>query len=883
MTRVSRKHLLNDRRFKNILDITDKPLEVFRTTLLEARRTLYEYHIDGAPASEILSANSWLIDRILTAAWSTLGATQMDVERCALLAVGGYGRRELHPHSDIDLLILFSLSPNSVERLFVEHYVRFLWDIGLQVGHSVRTLQDCFLQAEEDVTVLTNMMEARLICGHRRLLEKLSSGLQPDRLWSVHDFYHAKTHEQLSRHHRYNDTAYNLEPHIKEGPGGLRDIHTISWIAQRQFGSRNFMALIEHNFLTQEEYRMLRRGRNFIWRIRNSLHFRSNRCEDRLLFDYQEEIAHEFGYINDKQSLAVEKLMKRYYRTIKKLRFLNDLLLQYFHQEIMSQNPKLVLNLNLRFRAIDGLIETVHPKVFEQQPFALLEIFTLLQQRSDLLGIQAKTIRDIWSSRALVGSKFRKDVRCRTLFMEILHWPSGQLHTLKRMNDYGILGAYIPVFGRIVGQMQQDLFHYYTVDAHLLFVVRNLRRLEIENYNDELPFASSVMRTIYKRHRLFLAALFHDIAKGRGGDHSRLGERDAYDFCRLHDLSQYDSKFVAWLVRHHLLMSWFSQREDISDPTVITKFAAIVGNQERLDNLYVLTISDIRGTNPQIWNDWKGQLLFDLYLSTSRALKRGLDVPLDLKEEVTDIRLETLNFLSTDHSIVTAANKYWDTLNFDYFLRYRPEFIAWHTKHLLSTSVTELPLVAARPLLNSDTAQFLICSPHSDRLLSDITASFDHASINIIDARVHKARSGLIVMIFVVLMPPASISKENELNASAAKIRAQLLNPHQDYSLAKNRVAPKLKYFPIQTEVLFKSVPDQKYTVMEVIAQDRPGLLHQVANSLVACKINFLNARISTFGERAEDIFLLHDRDGGELKSQHRKKLLEQTILGALP
>jgi [protein-PII] uridylyltransferase len=883
MTRVSRKQLLDDNRFQVEVSATRQPLEVFRSSLGQARQKLRRYHTTGSTSQNILSAYSWLIDRILTAAWIHLAPQEMKYRRSALIAVGGYGRSELHPYSDIDLLILFRSKPNSMERLFSETYIRFLWDIGLQVGHSVRTLKDCVAQARDDVTVITNMMEGRIIHGNSELSEELTTRIGPQNIWPIKNFFRAKFDEQSARHHRYNDTAFNLEPHIKEGPGGLRDIHTIKWIAQRHFGSKDLNALIDHGFLSNDECRMLIRGRNLLWKIRNALHFLSGRCEDRLLFDYQKEIAQEFGYKDDRRSLAVEKLMKRYYRTVKELSFLNDLLLQYFHQEILTRDQQLVIDLNRRFRAVDGLIQIKHSNVFQRQPFALLEIFALLQQRSDLHGIHASTIRQIWSSRRLVDSEFRKDIRCRALFMEMMRSPSGQIHSLRRMNDYGILGAYIPVFGRIVGQMQHDLFHFFTVDAHLLFVVRNLRRLEISDYDYELPFASSVMRSIFKRHRLFLAALFHDIAKGRGGDHSELGEKEAYNFCRLHDLSEYDSKFVAWLVRYHLLMSWVAQREDISNPNVITQFARTVGTHERLDNLYILTVADIRATNPYVWNDWKGQLLMDLYIATSRALQRGVDAPVDLQDRVKDVCSETLNLLPKEDTTIDAARRYWSTLDPDYFLRYRPEIIAWHTQSLLSTSVTDLPLVSVNPQIESETAQFLICSPDSDRFLSQVTAGFDQENMNIIDARVHKTRSGLVMMIFVVLMESNILINEGELTASSLRIRNQLLDRHPKKRSQLKRLAPRMKHFPIDTEVSFHTDTDRRHTVMEVTAQDRPGLLHQVANVLVECKARLVNARVSTFGERAEDVFLLHDRDGGEIRSKSQKDCLATKIKEALP
>ncbi|MBO67983.1 MAG: [protein-PII] uridylyltransferase [Acidiferrobacteraceae bacterium] len=882
MTRVSRKRLLNLNDFEDKLSNNDNHLACFRSAIENARAELQLYHKAGLSSHEILIANSWVTDRLVTRAWTLLATRNLPYKRSALLAVGGYGRCELQPYSDIDLLIVYRTSANAVEQEFSEQFIRFLWDIGLQVGHSVRTLTECVSQAKLDVTVLTNMMEARFLCGNTEISNVLQKRIGPTELWPVRKYFTAKRDEQIQRHHHYNDTAYNLEPHLKEGPGGLRDIQTISWIAQRHFGSRDLRALVEHNFLSEHECRMLVRGRNFLWRVRNALHFISRRCEDRLLFNYQKEIALEFGYQDDVHSLAIEKFMKRYYRTVKSLRFLNDLLLQYFHQEILSYNKKITVNINRRFCSINGLIGTRNSKIFDQQPFALLEIFTLLQQRPELTGIQASTIRQIWSSRSLVDASFRKDIRCRSLFMEMLRSPSGQLQSLRRMNDYGILGAYIPVFGRIVGQMQHDLFHFFTVDAHLLFVVRNLRRLEIPQYSHELPFPSSIMQSIFKRHRLFIAALFHDIAKGRGGDHSKLGEKEAYSFCRLHDLSDYDSKFVAWLVRQHLLMSWVAQRQDISDPDVITNFARNVGNQERLDNLYLLTVSDMRGTSPYVWNDWKGQLLMDLYLATSHALQRGVDEPIDLRDRVKDARLETASLLPNDPDAIKAANRYWDTLAADYFLRYRPEIIAWHTQILLSTPITDLPLVSGRLQAESKTAQFLICSPRSDELLSYVTKGFDNEGMNIIDARVHMISSGLVLMIFVVLQNSNTSLDEKELLSCSARIRSQLLNPSLASSTTPQRLAHKIKHFPIKTLVDFRSAPERGSTIMELTAQDRPGLLHQVANVLINCKVRLVTARVTTFGEKVEDVFLIQQLNGGEIKSKAQRERLAREIRKAL-
>ena len=856
-------------------------VEQCRAQLAEAKAGMSAAHAAKIRPGRLLRSHSDFIDNMLSSLWKGLVEEESTPSRLALIAVGGYGRQELHPGSDIDLLILRARDSSNSESVKIESFIRFLWDVGLQVGHSTRTLQECVSQAKADITVVTNLMEARHLSGDPTLLDRLAIRVAPERMWSPRKFFEAKRQEQIQRHQRYGETAYNLEPHVKEGPGGLRDIQTIQWVGHRYFGTPDLEKLSDEGFLTNAEVRELLSGRELLWRLRNGLHLLTGRSEDRLLFDYQREIASEFGY-RDGAQLAVEKLMKRYFQTVKKLRVLNEILLQHFEEAILTTSKRQVTPINRRFRTVDGLLEAANPNVFKRQPFALLEAFLLLIQEPGVRDFRGDTVRLIRKHLKLIDGNFRRDIRCRSLFMEILKSPRGQTRALRKMDAYGVLGAYLPAFGRVVGQMQHDLFHAYTVDAHLLFVLRNLRRMDLPQHDHELPDCSRLMQGLFKKHRLYLAALFHDIAKGRGGDHSTLGERDALRFCRDHDLSDYDMKFVAWLVRTHLRMSWVAQRQDISDPDVIDQFASEVGDQERLDNLYLLTVADMRGTSPKVWNDWKAKLLLDLYHGTSQALRRGKGQPVQLEERIRDVQQETLRILGTESS--PMASQLWAQFDQDYFLRNSPEDIAWHATLLLARRAAEFPLIEIRRDAASGTSRFLFCCPDSEDLLCRVTAGLDRLNLNIVDARVHRLSSNLVIMIFVILTANNEAAQQFRSDTVIERLRTNLLTKDWEPPARRVRVPRALKHFPIETTVQFsESETEDGPTVMEVVAQDRPGLLLQVAKALLSCKIHLANAKVGTFGARAEDIFYVTDRDGLPIKDMAQRELIADQIRSALP
>nr|AQQ74501.1 hypothetical protein [uncultured bacterium] len=864
--------------FDRALAATSTPVELFRHTLQEIDDSLADRFRRGVPVADLVHQRAWFMDELLIRAWGRFFGNAG--ETMALVAVGGYGRRELHPHSDIDLLVLLEPGPASG---FLEPFLAFLWDIGLKVGHSARTVDECVIEAARDVTVATNLMEARLLAGSAALFEAMRARTGPTHLWPSDAFFEAKSSEQLQRHRKFHDTAYNLEPNVKDGPGGLRDIQTIGWVAKRHFGAATLEDLVAHGFLTPPELDALVKGQDFLWKIRYGLHLLTARNENRLLFDHQQALARDLGYRDEGHHLAVELFMKDYYRTITELGRLNEMLLQLFEEAILHpEGPSETRRINRRFVARDGFIEAADPGVFGRYPFALLEIFLLLEQHPELKGVRASTIRLIRDHRHLIDQRFRDDLRCRSLFMEILRQPRGITHELRRMNRYGVLAAYFPAFGEIVGQMQYDLFHVYTVDDHTLNVVRNLRRFTVPEYEHELPLCSRVIRRIPKLELLYLAALFHDIAKGRGGDHSVLGADDAYDFCVHHGLGDHDSRLVAWLVRNHLLMSMTAQHRDISDPDVILAFAKTVGDQVRLDYLYLLTVADIRGTNPTLWNNWKDALLRELYGATRNALVRGFENPLEREERIRENREAALGLLAdVPRDRIEAL---WSQIDDeDYFLRHSADEIAWQARLVLRTPRDRLPLIEIRQETARGGTEIFLYTHDQDHLFALTTTALDQLGLNILSARIITTRDGYTLDTYLVLdeagKPIADPLRIEEIRRTVAQRIAQ-----QDVGAARvtRRATRQLRHFLIPTQVVFSDDLDRRYTVMELVTVDRPGLLARVGRAFVEHGVRVQDAKIATFGERVEDVFFITDRNNHPIEDERRLSRLAQTITETL-
>ncbi|MBK8163100.1 MAG: [protein-PII] uridylyltransferase [Gammaproteobacteria bacterium] len=862
--------------FDRALASTTTPLELFRHTLQSVDQALAERFAKGVPVTDLVRQRVWFVDELLLRAWHRFIPPQGG--GIALVAVGGYGRHELHPNSDIDLLILLEPDAQAARQGSLEKFLAFLWDIGLEVGHSVRTVQQCVEEAGQDVGVATNLMEARLLAGDDALFQTMCARTGPEHVWPTRAFFEAKWREQLARHRKYHDTAYNLEPNVKEGPGGLRDIQTIAWVAKRHFRTGTLRDLVARDFLTQREYADLAQGREFLWKVRYALHLLTGRNENRLLFDYQRTLAAQFGYQDDHR-LAVENFMKDYYRAITELSRLNEMLLQLFQEVILHADaPVEIVRINKRFQSCNGFIEVADTGVFRRYPFALLEIFLLLEQDRTLKGVRAATIRLIRDHRHLVDDRFRNDLRCRSLFMEILRQPSGVTHELRRMNRYGILAAYFPAFGTIVGQMQYDLFHVYTVDDHTLHVLRNLRRFTVPAYEQEFPLCSRIMKRIPKPELLYLGALFHDIAKGRGGDHSELGAADAFAFCRHHGLSDYDAHLVSWLVRNHLIMSSTAQHKDISDPDVIAEFARKVGDTARLEYLYLLTVADIRGTNPTLWNGWKDALLIDLYSSTRSILGRGLDSPVDKDERIAETRTAALALLAVADAerIITV----WSELDEEYFLRHSPDEIAWQMRLILAGRPEDLPLIRVREETGRGGTEIFIYARDQDHLFAMTTSALDQLGLNVLNARVITTRSGYTLDTYIVLDENGgTIRDPHRIREIADTIRTRISRGDIRAARTSRRPARQLRHFSIPTQVVFSEDAHHRYTIAELTTVDRPGLLARVGQAFVECGVRLQNAKIATFGERVEDVFFVTDKSNRPLNGQAQLDALRDSLI----
>ncbi|BCO30469.1 bifunctional uridylyltransferase/uridylyl-removing enzyme [Thiohalobacter sp. COW1] len=860
-----------------------RPMAVLREALKQGDATLRHHFEAGAPAPELVYGRCWLIDQLLRRAWALYFDPQ--ATDISLVAVGGYGRAELLPGSDIDLLILLAEGAEPGHAEAIREFLADLWDMGVEVGHSVRTIAECVEHGRADITIATNLLEARHLTGSHALYEQMRERTGPEHMWNGRDFFDAKLREQDVRHHKYHDTAYNLEPNIKENPGGLRDIQMIGWVAKRHYGVLTLHGLVEHGFLTEHEYETLVEGQSFLWRIRFALHSLTRRREDRLLFDHQRTLAAQLGYqAADSPNLSVELFMKDYYRTVFELNRLNEMLLQLFKEQILyaddSADPVVI---NKRFQSRKGFIEVAHPNVFRRYPFALLEIFLVMAQHPNLKGVRASTIRLIRDHRHLIDEDFRNDLRSRALFMEIIRQPHGVTHELRRMNRYGILAAYLPVFGRIVGQMQYDLFHAFTVDEHTLFVVRNIRRLTVPEFAQELPFASELIRKIPKQELLILAALFHDIAKGRGGDHSELGADEARRFCQHHGLSRYDSELVAWLVQNHLLMSTTAQRRDISDPAVINEFAQAVGSRMRLNYLYLLTVADIRGTNQELWNSWKAALLSELYNVTSQALRRGLENPLDQAELVAVTRHRARDRLLEDGFDQDQLEPLWDNFTEEYFLRHSPDEIVWQTHAILDRDDPHAPLIALRPSPERGGTEIFVYMPTDPGLFERITAMLDQMGLDVMDARILTSEDHYALDSYVVL---DDHGRAIEDPARIREIRQALIQglgkPHGEATRVTRRPPRQFRHFDIRTLIEFKQDAPNQRTIMELITGDRPGLLSAVARAFTHCDVNIRNARIATFGARAEDVFYITDHDHRPIRDQAVLDSLREHIINEL-
>jgi [protein-PII] uridylyltransferase len=859
----------------------DEGLAAFRQALQEGDRLLKERFTEDESVERLVRDRARLMDLLLTAAWARhVGDKYSEI---ALLAVGGYGRGELNLCSDIDVMILLPKTESSVWQSALEGFLTFMWDIGLEVGHAVRTIDDCQRESAADVSVATTLIEARLLTGPEHLFDAMRRALGPDKVWPIREFFEAKVAEQTSRHHKYHDTAYNLEPNVKASPGGLRDIQTIGWVAKRHFGADSLDGLVQHGFLTRAELRKLKTAQAFLWKVRFALHVLTGRREDRVLFDHQIKLAQMFGYEDATYTKAVEQFMQRYYRTAMDVSLLNEQLLQLFREAILSDPNIAPTPVNPRFQIRNEHLEITSDDVFDRNPSALLELFVILEQHPEIRGVRAETIRQVTRHLWLIDDEFRQHPRNHRLFFEILRAPVGVTHELRRMNLYGVLGRYIPAFGRVVGRMQYDLFHAYTVDAHTLFVVSNLRRLAMPKFDHELPDLSRIMQALPKPEVAYLGALFHDIAKGRGGDHSELGAVDAEAFCLEQGLSRYDARIVAWLVSNHLIFSLTAQKKDISDPEIIQEFARHVGDQAHLDYLYVLTVSDVRGTNPKLWNNWKAKLFAEFYERTKRALRRGLETPVDKEELIAETQTSARKLLTEQSFDATLIEPIWSHFTDAYFMRHTPDEVAWHTRLLAKRKVDDdSPLVAIEQQTGRGGTAILTYTPHHQHSFAHTTALLDQMGLTIVDARIQPTADGYSIDTYHVLEDDGrEFTETARINDLTEKLRRALTRPNDDALKVTRRAPRQVRMFTTATQVNFSEDPVNHRVILELIAGDRPGLLSVVGKVLMSEKVAIHNAKIMTVGERAEDVFYVSGEGGKPLPEAARDQL-QQSLVAAL-
>ncbi len=853
--------------------------ELSRASIRAERAVIVEAFRARPNVRRLLRELTALTDRSLKALWRR---NEMP-PGCCLVAVGGYGRGELMPYSDVDLLLLVDAEDNPQRTAKVERFVGDCWDLGLEIGHSVRTLESCLAESAGDITVQTSLLERRYLAGQRRLysdlVEQLDAALDP------RAFYHGKRFEMRQRHVKFQDTPYSLEPNVKESPGGLRDLQSILWICRAAGLGSSWSALAARGLMTSAEASLLAAYERKHQATRAWLHIVAHRREDRLVFDLQAQVARAQGFDSDDARMASEQMMQRYYWSAKSVTQLTTLLMQSLQAELFPETAGAGKPIDAEFQDIGGLLDARDDSLFERDPSAILRAFRVMEQHGELTDISARTLRAIWRARTRIDAAFRRDPANRAIFLSILQSTQGVTRQLRRMNQWSVLGRYLPAFRRIVGRMQHDLFHVYTVDQHILMVVRNLRRFAMAEHAHEYPFCSQLMAQFDRPWLLYIAALFHDIAKGRGGDHSDLGRLDARRFCRDHGLSDDERQLVEFLVERHLTMSQVAQKQDLSDPQTIADFASLVGTERRLTALYLLTVADIRGTSPKVWNAWKAKLLEDLYRATKRVLaaqpQAGGSVAEGKPADAIDARRsEAMRLLNLAGVSPDDYAAFWKQLDIGYFLRTDPQDIAWQTRVLHKSPESMTPIVRTRLAPIGEGFQLVAYLPDQPDLFARICGYFDSKNLSVLDARVHTTRDGHALDSFLVVDPNHSsesgVAYRDILSLVEVELAQRLKTQRPLDAPVKGRASRRSRYFPITPQLDLRPDDRGSHYLLSVVTNDRTGLLYGIARTLARHGINLQAARIMTLGERAEDIFLI---DGASLANARQQIQLESDLL----
>ncbi|MGB5445888.1 MAG: [protein-PII] uridylyltransferase [Psychromonas sp.] len=826
--------------------------------------------------TEIVALRALYIDKLLTRLWDHIGLGEGN-DLC-LVAVGGYGRGELHPKSDIDILILAKDGFAKESEIKISTFITLLWDLKLDIGNSVRTLQDCVEQGKADITVATSMIEARYISGNKQTFQKLTELIDDKDFWPSDQFFIVKKDEQIKRHKNCRGDGYNLEPDIKNGSGGLRDIQTIAWVAKRHFGANSLIELTSSNYITQGEYRELSDCQAMLWTIRFALNTVTNKADNRLLFDYQTDVAHFLGY-SGQGNAAIEQMMKTYYQTIHRVKELNEMLLQYFDEAILGNIDKNIQNIDQNFQMHEQMIELKTPSLFSDQPESILQLFLHIAEHPEITGIYSPTLRQLREARRYLTHWLQDIPECRDVFMEIIKHPRGMGLAFTLMHKYGVLAAYIPQWCRIVGQMQFDLFHAYTVDEHTHKLINNI--YNFSKNKQTYPLAGDIYNSLDKPELLYLAAIFHDIAKGQKGDHSTLGAVDAIAFCELHGLSRHECKTVGWLVEQHLTMSVTAQRRDISDPRVVIEFAKVVRDEKHLNLLHCLTVADICATNEETWNSWKASLLRDLYFSTLKMLRRGLETPPDIRDRIRDRQRKALIMLLAEGVKETDVKTLWKRFKLDYFFRYRSQQIAWHTKHLLLHKDHSKPMILISEQKSDAATEIFVYHKDMPALFSTVVTEIDNKKLSIHDAKILSSRDDFSLSTFTVLEEDGSHIDPDKIQRLKQALEIALIAPEK-VNRQQTRLSRVKRQFKFEPQVTFLPTRRNR-TQIELVAFDAPGILADIGEIFRFSGMLLDTAKITTIGERAEDLFIISTAEGNALTEQQEENLKAQLMTELSP
>lgn len=828
----------------------------------------------GAAVNELIKARSIFIDQLLQEIWAHFIKEQTGL---SLLAIGGYGREELLPFSDIDILILIKDQSHANES--ISQFLTFLWDLGLDLGHSVRTIDDCFEEGQKEVSTATSLLESRWIVGDYPLYNALETIWDKAQFWPSREFFKAKVKEQKARHKRFNDAVYQLEPNVKESPGGLRDIQTIYWVAKRHFNAASIHELIQHNFLSAEELREIEAGQRFLNRVRFALHHMKKRKEDRLQFDSQQRIADSFGYKDTPEKMAVEQFMSSYYRNVQSVVKMNDILLQHFREELFKKPVTEITPINRQFQLIDQYLDIKFPQVFEHNPTALLEVFIILENDSNIRGLRSNAIRAFSEALYLVDDDFRHNPINKALFIEIFRQPKGVNASVRRLHAYGMLSAYLPAFKKISGLMQFNMFHAYTVDDHTILTIRNLRRFFVDEFTYEFPTAHQIATQICKPEILLLAGLFHDIAKGRGGSHEVLGAIEAKQFAVHHNLSQKDGELLSWLVLQHLKFSTVAQKKDLSDPKVIHDFAETMGDQEHLDYLYLLTVADVCATSDQVWNDWKNTLFLELYHETSKVLSETSNIPKSKAKKALQTQEKAKELLSKLGLKPQDYQPFWNSLtDSEFFSRQSATDVVRATEALYQVD-KNVPQIHLQMKTSKGASELMLYMKDRDYLFAHIAYALDRLHFNVVEAKIFST-SDEMTMVVIHFLSDNKLDDDTQDTAEIVRFISQKLTATNLDPIAPRQPldARRMRCFETPTEITFNKL-NQHITELAIHTKDVPGLLARIGCALKSCNIRLHDAKIHTIGERAEDIFLISDTANKAIDNVEKQEELKQSLI----